>query len=139
MTKVFVDTSILVYAHDAAAGEKHVRAKSVVQRLWDDRNGVLSTQVLQEFYVNVRRKTKTPVSAAEARQWLVDYLTWDVVINDGDAVVEAIELEERYRLSYWDALILHAATTAGAGMIYSEDLSHGRHYGDVVAFNPLSS
>jgi predicted nucleic acid-binding protein len=135
--KVFVDTNILVYAHDAAAGEKHARAKALVTQIWNNRCGVLSTQVLQEFYVNIRKKAAAPVGTAEAKQWLTDYLTWEVVVNDANAVIEAIDLEERYQVSFWDALILHAANSAGASVIYSEDLNHGQQYADLVVQNPL--
>lgn len=135
--KAFVDTSILVYAHDLAAEEKHVRARALIERLWNDRCGVLSTQVLQEFYVNIRKKARAPVGAADAKQWLADYLNWEVVTNDGSAVIEAIELEERFRISFWDALIVQAARSCGAAVIYSEDLSHGQDYAGVVVQNPL--
>jgi predicted nucleic acid-binding protein len=135
--KVFVDTNILVYAHDAAAGEKHSRAKALVSQIWNDRCGVLSTQVLQEFYVNIRKKAAAPVSTAEAKQWLTDYLNWEIVVNDGNAVIEAIDLEERYQVSFWDALILHAANSAGASVVYSEDLNRGQQYADLVVQNPL--
>lgn len=135
--RAFVDTNILVYAHDGAAGEKHARAKALVTRLWEERRGVLSTQVLQEFYVNIRSKAAAPVSATEAKQWLVDYLNWEVVINDGNAVIEAIDLEERYEISFWDALILQAASSAGAAVVYSEDLNHGQEYAGVRVQNPL--
>jgi predicted nucleic acid-binding protein len=138
-TKAFVDTNILVYAHDAAAGEKHARAKSLVTRLWNDRCGVLSTQVLQEFYVNIRKKAAAPVSSIEAKQWLADYLNWEIVVNDSSAVIEAIDLEERYKVSFWDALILQAASSAGVSVIYSEDLNHGQQYADLVVRNPLLS
>lgn len=135
--KVFVDTNILVYAHDGAAGDKHARAKAVVTRLWEERRGVLSTQVLQEFYVNIRRKAAAPVSASEAKQWLVDYLNWEIVVNDENAIIEAIDLEERYRISFWDALVLEAAGSAGASVVYSEDLNHGQEYAGVRVQNPL--
>jgi predicted nucleic acid-binding protein len=135
--KVFVDTNILVYAHDAAAGEKHSRAKALVSQIWNDRCGVLSTQVLQEFYVNIRKKAAAPVSTAEAKQWLTDYLNWEIVVNDGSAVIEAIDLEERYQVSFRDALILHAANSAGASVVYSEDLNHVQQYADLVVQNPL--
>lgn len=137
MDKAFVDTNILVYAHDAAAGEKHSRAKALVSQIWNDRCGVLSTQVLQEFYVNIRRKAAAPVSTVEAKQWLTDYLSWEIVVNDENAVIEAIDLEERYQLSFRDALILHAANSAGASVIYSEDLNHGQQYAELVVQNPL--
>ena len=89
--KAFVDTNILVYAHDHAAGDKHSRSKALLEQLWRDHTGVVSTQVLQEFYVNIRKKVRAPLSAEEAKQWIADYLNWNVVVNDGAAVVEAIE------------------------------------------------
>jgi predicted nucleic acid-binding protein len=135
--KFFVDTNILVYAHDVAAGDKHARARLLVEQLWADRSGVLSTQVLQEFYINIRKKARAPLRSTEAKKWVADYLNWQLVINDGDAILEAIELEERYRISFWDALIVQAANKAGASLLYSEDLNHGQRYGQVSVENPL--
>jgi predicted nucleic acid-binding protein len=109
----------------------------LVEQLWEDRSGVVSTQVLQELYVNLRRNVRVPLPAAEARRLVTDYLGWRLVVNGGPDVVEAAELEERFGVSYWDALILHAATTSGAATLYSEDLSHGRRYGTVRVINPF--
>ena len=135
--RAFVDTNILVYAHDTGAGLKHERASALLETLWRERKGVLSTQVLQEFYVNVRRKAKNPVSAQEARQLMEDYLCWDVIVNDGGAILEALTLEDRYQLSFWDALIVHAAQRSGVDTLYSEDLNPGQSYGSVTVVNPL--
>ncbi len=135
--RAFVDTNILVYAHDTGAGLKHERASALLETLWRERKGVLSTQVLQEFYVNVRRKAKNPVSAREARQLMEDYLCWDVIVNDGGAILEALTLEDRYQLSFWDALIVHAAQRSGVDTLYSEDLNPGQSYGSVIVVNPL--
>jgi predicted nucleic acid-binding protein len=134
--RFFVDTNLLVYAHDSSAGVKHDRARGLVERLWQDRTGVLSTQVLQELYVSLR-KARHPLPASEARQIAADYLRWEIVVNTGESVLEAAELEERYRLSFWDALIVHAAGVSGAETLYSEDLSHGQAYGAVRVLNPL--
>ena len=134
--RAFVDTNILVYAHDNTAGSKHERARALVEQLWADRSGVLSTQVLQELYVSLR-KARNPMPAAEARQVVADYLRWEVVVNNGDSVVEAAELETRYRISFWDALIVQAASTSGVEILYSEDLSAGQAYGPVRVVNPL--
>ena len=68
----FVDTNILVYAYDRSAGEKHDLAKTLIETLWNDNTGIISTQVLQEFYVNVRRKVQSPLSATEARKLIED-------------------------------------------------------------------
>ena len=136
--KAFVDTNILVYAHDAGSGEKHVKARALVERLWQERAGALSTQVVQEFYVSVRRKARNPVSADEARQLVEDYLCWEVVTHDGASILEALTLEQRYGISFWDALIVQAAQRSGAGTLYSEDLNPGQEYGSLRVVNPLA-
>jgi predicted nucleic acid-binding protein len=96
----FVDTNILLYAHDRGAGEKHDLARVLVERLWLGRSGAISTQLLQELYVNVRRKAAAPVSSEEAQRLIPDYLTWEVVINDGASILRAIDLESRYDISF---------------------------------------
>lgn len=136
--KSFVDTNILVYAHDRAAGRKHDRARELIADLWHEKRGVISTQVLQEFYVNVRRKATRPLGATEAARVLQDYLSWEVVVNDGPAVLEAIAVEERYKISFWDALIVQAANSAGAALLYSEDLNDGQRYSSVTVENPFA-
>jgi len=136
--RAFVDTNILVYAHDAGSGAKHDKAKALVSRLWVERSGVISTQVLQELYVNLRKVAKKPISQAEAKQLLADYLTWEVVVNDGESILGALELEERYQISFWDAMIVQAANAAGVERLYSEDFNHGQAYGAAVAVNPYA-
>lgn len=135
--KYFVDTNILMYAHDKAAGVKHERAKALVEELWSDRSGVVSTQVLQELAVNLRRKVARPLDGRATREIVADYLTWQVVVNGGDSILEAIDLEGRYQVSFWDALVIHAAHLSGAEVLYSEDLSDGQVYGSVRVVNPL--
>jgi predicted nucleic acid-binding protein len=136
--RYFVDTNILMYAHDTAAGEKHRRAKALVEELWDTRAGVVSTQVLQELAVNLRRKAKKPLDAKATRDVVSDYLAWHVVVNSGDSILEALDLETRYRVSFWDALVIQAAHAAGAEILYSEDLSDSQRYGAVRVKNPLT-
>ena len=135
--KYFVDTNILIYAHDTSAGAKHERAKALVEELWRDRTGVVSTQVLQELSVNLRRKAGHPLDVKATREIVADYLTWQVVVNGGESILEAFELEERYHISFWDALIVQAAQASGAEILYSEDLSDGQAYGSVRVVNPL--
>ncbi len=135
--RYFVDTNILMYAHDAAAGEKHERAKALVEELWEARSGVVSTQVLQELVVNLRKKARKPLDTRAARDVVADYLAWHVVVNGGDSILEALDLESRYQVSFWDALIIQAAHAAGADVLYSEDLSDGQRYGSVTVRNPL--
>ena len=133
----FVDTNILVYAPDRGSGSKHHAAKELVTKLWHERTGVLSTQVLQEFYVNIRRKAEHAVGVTVARRLIEDYLSWNVVVNDGAAVLQAIDFEKRYKISFWDALIIQAANAANVSVLYTEDLNHGQTYGLVEACNPF--
>jgi len=137
--KYFVDTNILVYAHDRAAGLKHKRALALVERLWESGAGVLSTQVLQELCINLRRKIAKPLPVAEVRQILQDYSAWEVITNTAESVVEALDIEARYKTSFWDALILQAAEASGAIFLYSEDLSDGQKYGGLRVVNPLKT
>jgi predicted nucleic acid-binding protein len=135
--KCFLDTNILVYAHDRAAGLKHKRAREIVEELWTSGLGVLSTQVLQELVVSLRRKTKNPPTTEELRSLVRDYMRWEVVANSADGIIHALDLEVRLKISFWDALILHAADAAGASVIYSEDLAAGHKYGAIRLINPL--
>ena len=135
--RVFVDSNVLVYAHDSGAGERHDIARDLVLELWRDRSGVISTQVLQETYVNLRHKAARPLAVDEALELVSEYLAWDVVVNDGTSVLEAIRLEARYRISFWDALIVAAANASGVATLLSEDLGHGQRYGAVTVRNPF--
>ena len=134
--KYFVDTNILMYAHDKAAGARHERAKAIVEELWRDRTGVVSTQVLQELAVNLRRKAGRPLDGKATREVVADYLTWQVVVNSGESILEALDIETRYQLSFWDALVVQAAAS-GAEVLYSEDLSDGQTYGTLRVINPM--
>ncbi len=135
--KFFVDTNILLYAHDRSAGVKHERARQPLERLWTSGEGVLSTQVLQELCINLRRKIAHPLPVEEIRQIIQDYLSWEIVVNTPASTLHALDIEVRYKMSFWDALILHAAESAGAAVVYSEDLATGQKYGAVQVVNPL--
>lgn len=136
--KYFVDTNILIYAHDRSAGMKHERARELIERLWTNGQGVLSTQVLQELCVNLRRNVANPVPLDELRALVRDYLSWEIVVNTAEAVLQALEIEARYQLSFRDALILQAAEQSGALALYSEDLAAKQIYGTVQVLNPLA-
>jgi len=135
--KTFVDTNVLVYAHDVDAGRKREVASSLLRQLWTDREGVLSTQVLQEFYVNVTRKIPTPVTRRNARDLLQAYAAWPVVVIDGLDIQAATEIEDRYRLAFWDALIVRAAIKTNAEVLLSEDLHPGARIRDLRVENPF--
>lgn len=134
--KFFVDTNILVYAHDRSAGIKHQRAQMLLEQLWNSGQGVLSTQVLQELCVNLRRKVSAPLPVEEVRLLIRDYATWEVVSNTPESILQALDIEARYMTSFWDALILQAAESAGS-ILYSEDLAAAQHYGSIQIVNPL--
>ena len=135
--RVFVDTNVLIYAHDLDAGLKHNRAVSIVSDLWEKENGILSVQVLQEFYVNVTRKISRPLTPASARGLIQNYLAWHVETNEPSTVLLASEIGERNLLSFWDALIVASASKAGADRILSEDLNHGQVIEGILIENPF--
>jgi predicted nucleic acid-binding protein len=136
--KAFLDTNILVYAHEPATGIKHERARTTIEKLWDSGGGVLSTQVLQELCVNLRRKMARPWTVEEIRSLILTYMDWQIVVSTPSSVIEALAIETRYQISFWDALIINAAESSGAAILYSEDLSDGQTYGSVRVVNPLN-
>jgi len=137
--KTFVDTNILVYAHDTGAGPRHAAAKALVAELWDSRTGSLSTQVLQEFYAVATRKLKPPLPRPQARAIVAAYGEWCEVPTEPQLIVAASRLEEEHTLGFWDALIIEAAIRAGADLLLSEDLQDGRKFGALTVRNPFSS
>lgn len=137
--KYFLDTNMVVYSLDRASGEKHARALVVVEQLWNSGEGVISTQVLQEAMVYLRRRVARPLSARETRDALAGFFAWEVIVNTQDSVLRALEVEERYKISFWDALIVQAAQVTGAVILYSEDLADGQSYGSVRVVNPVRS
>jgi predicted nucleic acid-binding protein len=134
---IFLDTNILLYAHDLSAGSKHEISKHLVEELWQTGVGCVSLQVLQEFYVNVTRKIPRPLEHNLARQLVADLSQWRLHVPDVDDVLQAIDLQNSYQLSFWDAMVLHSAARLGCNKLYSEDLSHGQIYGDVRVINPF--
>ncbi len=134
---VFIDTNVLVYAYDAKAGRKHEIARDLLIEFWSKGGAALSIQVLQEFYVTVTRKITRPIEPRLAREIVEDLLTWNVVVVDGASVLAAIDLQGQEKISFWDALIVTAAERAGTNVLLSEDLAHGRVFGDVTVRNPF--
>jgi predicted nucleic acid-binding protein len=135
--KIFVDTNVLVYGHDVDSGQKHKIAQDLLIELWNNRTGVLSVQVLQEFYVTVTRKLVNPLSAKEARNIIRNYLTWHIEINDSLSVLNASRIEENYKLSFWDALIVAAALKANVSKILTEDLKPGQIIEGILIETPF--
>jgi len=135
--RVFVDTNVLVYAHDRSAGKKYEIARDALLDLWESGLGILSTQVLQEFFTAVTKKIAKPMTTAAARQIIEDLLKWTVVINDGDSILAAVDILGRYKLSFWDSMIIQAAARGGADLLLSEDLSDGQTIHGVRIKNPF--
>ena len=135
----FLDTNILLYAHDRTAGRKQEVARSLVADLWGSRTGVLGTQVLQEFYVKATRKLPRPLSAPRARSVIDRYASWVVHRIEPADILEASVLEKRHRLTFWDSLIVISAARAGAGVLTTEDLQHGRSLAGVTVIDPFAA
>jgi predicted nucleic acid-binding protein len=133
----FVDTDILVYAHDTSAGSKQERARALLGQLWDTRGGCLSVQIMQEFLVNVTRKIPGPLDVAAAKEIIADLSRWYVYVPAADDVLGAIGLHQRTGISFWDAMMVRSAVETGCGVIYSEDLSHGQLYDGARIENPF--
>jgi predicted nucleic acid-binding protein len=137
--KTFVDTNILIYAYDSTAGEKHNTAGTIVSELWDTGLGILSTQVLQEFFVNVTAKIPKPLNERVAKSIVGDLLTWEIVVSDGQAILAGVDIHVKYKYSFWDALIIEAAIRSGSHSLLSEDLSDGQIIDGVTIRNPFRS
>ena len=135
--KIFLDTNVIIYAYDISAGLKREKAQKILLDLWESGLGLLSTQVLQEFFVSVTRKIPQPLGLKTAKQIVNDLLSWDIVINDGDSILEAIELHSNHKYSFWDSLIIQAAIKGGASLLFSEDLSGGQNIKGITIKNPF--
>jgi predicted nucleic acid-binding protein len=136
---VFVDSNILIYAHDADAGPKRDRAVKSLRELWESGSGRMSVQVLQEFYVNVTRKLATPVAISTAREVVSSYGAWVREPTTAGTVTRAIDIAALAQIQFWDALIVAAAEQADASRLYSEDLNPGQTIAGVKIVNPLSA
>jgi predicted nucleic acid-binding protein len=137
MIAVFVDTNVLLYGEDAADPKKQAQALAWLAELWKRRCGRLSTQVLNEFYVNATRKAKPPMPAGDARAEVRRYQRWQPWQVDHATVESAWAIESRFGLGYWDALIVAAAGHLGCEFLLSEDLQHEQRIDGVQIINPF--
>jgi len=133
----FVDTNVLVYAHDLTAGDKHDRARALLEELWDTREGCLSVQVLQEFFVTTTRKIPKPLEASTAGQIINDLALWHVHAPAARDVLAAIDIHQQAGASFWDAMIVRSAQELSCRTLYSEDLNPGQTYAGVQVSNPF--
>lgn len=135
--KVFVDTNVLIYAYDIEAGSKHERCHEILHTLWKTKSGIISIQVMQEFFVNVTRKIPRPLSVAKSKGILQAYLAWQIPPTQADTVLLAVDIMARHQLSFWDAMIIASATKGGAKTLLSEGLSHDQLIEGVRVLNPF--
>jgi predicted nucleic acid-binding protein len=135
---VFVDSNILIYAHDSDAGAKRSRAAEKLTELWSSGVGRLSVQVLQEFFVNVTKKLATPVARSTAREIVSNYAVWVREPTTPNTVTRAIDIAQLAQISFWDALIVASAEQSYATHILSEDLNEGHIIIGIQIVNPLT-
>jgi predicted nucleic acid-binding protein len=136
--RVFVDTNVLVYARDRTDEAKHRRALEWLAVLWDERAGRMSWQVLQEYYVTVTRKLQPPRDTDDAREDVASLVTWQPIPVEVSVMDSAWAIEDRFGLSWWDALIVAAAQAGECTHLLTEDLQDGQAFGDVVVVNPFA-
>jgi predicted nucleic acid-binding protein len=134
---VFVDTNVLLYSEDAADPVKHRAARDWLRALWLRRRGRVSTQVLNEFYVNATRKLKPAMPSGDARAEVRRYQRWQPWVVDHATVETAWAIESRFRLNYWDALMVAAAQQQGCTLLLTEDLQHDQQVDSVRIVNPF--
>ena len=135
--RTFVDTNVFVYAYDRSAGLKREKAQKILADLWGSGLGVVSTQVLQEFFVTATRNLPKPMEPAAARDVVNDLLKWELVVVEGPMILDAIDLHKNHGYSFWDSLIVAAAAKAGCALLLSEDLASGHSIGEVTIRNPF--
>ena len=135
----FVDTNILIYAHDLDAGLKRERAMAKLRELWDSGTGRLSVQVLQEFYVNATQTLATPIARSTAREVIKTYGVWIRHATTAETITRATEISDMARISFWDALIVASAEEVNADELLSEYLNDGQEIAGIRIVNPLKA
>ena len=134
----FVDTNIIIYAYDISHTEKQERARSLLADLWESGLGCVSIQVLQELYVNLTMKIPKPLSPETAARILADLGQWRLHVPGLESILEAADIQQRNRLSFWDAMIICSAKTLKCRTIWTEDLYTEQCYENVQAVNPFA-
>lgn len=135
--KFFVDTNVFVYLYDAGSSAKQVIAAEWVERLWRDRSGRTSVQVLNELYVTLLRKLARRMTAEQAWEVVHALTEWNPQPVDRDMLLRAREVERRYRISWWDSLIVAAAQLQECDTLLTEDLQAGMIFDRVAVRNPF--
>jgi predicted nucleic acid-binding protein len=135
--RVFVDTNVLVYGRDASEPTKQKQAMAWLARLWSEKTGRLSFQVLNEFYVTVTNKLQPGMDPQSAREDVRSLLAWRPIPVDARVVEGAWRIQDRYKLSWWDALIVSAAQASDCRYLLTEDLQENRKMSNVKVINPF--
>ncbi len=135
---VFVDTNVFIYARDPRDAAKQARAEDWIGRLWRDGSGRTSTQVLSEYYFNITRKLMPRIAPEEAWDDTRTLLAWDPQPVDAALLARAREIEQRWRLSWWDSMVVAAAQVQGCALLLTEDLQDGAEYGGVTVRSPFT-
>ena len=135
---VFADTNLLIYVRDESDPAKNVRAIEWHDHLWNNKNGRTSAQVISEYYVNLKRIAGSSMTVADAWRDASSYLSWKPQAIDEELLVIAREIEGRYRISWWDSLIVAAAQMQGCVLLLTEDLQDGMVFGTVVVRSPFT-
>jgi predicted nucleic acid-binding protein len=131
----FFDTNILVYSRDPLEPRKREVSRALIQEALADEGFVVSTQVLIEFYRTVTRRRF--VAPAEALQLVSFWSEHDIVPASAELVLRGIQLHQSHSLALWDGLIVQAALEAGCDVLLTEDLQHGRRFGELEIMNPF--
>lgn len=134
----FLDTNVLVYALGGSEGRKQRTAADLVERVWNEKIGCVSVQVLQEFHTTVSAKAPRRVKVEEAQSRIEVFREWPVFAPQFADVLEAIAAQHRWQISFWDAMVVHAAHALGCGVLWSEDLNSGQRYDEVLVQNPFA-
>jgi len=133
----FVDTNVFLYAYDVSDPVKQEKAAALVKDMWNKKKGCVSIQVLQELYVNLTKKIPQPISRAEAAQIIKDLGQWKCHSPDLASLEQTIDLENRFQVSFWDAMIINSAQQMQCAVLWTEDLNAGQDYEGVLVKNPF--
>lgn len=133
----FIDTNVLVYAHDVTAGAKTGRAAELIDDLWESGEGCLSLQVFQEFFVNITRKVARPLPPRVAADIIEKLGSWTTHSPTTKDLLAAIDIHDRRKISLWDALVIRSASRLGCKILWTEDLKDGETYEGVRIRNPF--
>ena len=135
---VFVDTNVLLYARDDSAPLKRPRAQAWLEHLWRERLGRMSMQVLSEYYVNLKRMAGSRLTAEEAWESVANYFAWQPLQADEALLRRAREIEQRYRINWWDCMVVGAAQAQDCDLLLTEDLQDGAIFGSVKVRSPFT-